>query len=133
MTEPASPKYQFPGDIDRSQLHTEQQLDPLINREMYMPSPLLPMGNIETEGRALRNLSSGRMPLWVLMLGWCTIGFIAFGTIGLCLHATTNNIQTAIATQQYDQVWQSIGTLVVGISVPTVLLMILFRATWRSR
>jgi hypothetical protein len=70
MTEPSSPKYQFPGDIDRTQLRTEQQLDPMINRKMIMPNPLDPMGNIAAEGRAMRSISSGRMPKWILMTAW---------------------------------------------------------------
>jgi hypothetical protein len=128
-----SPQYKFPSDIDRSQLHTEQQLDPMINRQMYRPNPLDPIGNIETEGRALRHLANGRMPLAIIILGWGTIGLIAFSMIGLFLQIMTASIQTAIATQQYDQVWLSIGALIVGTSIPTLLLTILFRATWRSR
>jgi hypothetical protein len=133
MTEPASPKYPFPGDIDRSKLHTEQQLDPMINREMLLPNPLDPIGHIETEGQAFRNLSSGRMPLWVLMLGWATIGVMAFGLIGLFLHALTDSLQTAIATQKYDPLWLAIVSLLPGLLIPGLLLMVLFRATWRSR
>jgi hypothetical protein len=103
-----SAKYKFPGEIDRDHLRTEQPIDPMINRRIQMPNPLDPMGNIAMEGRAMQNLSSGRVPMWVLMSSWATIGLLSF------------------------------LLLVMRPSAPIVLLAllfitILFRATWRKR
>jgi hypothetical protein len=125
--------YKFPGDIDRDNLRTEQQLDPMLNRSMQYPNPLDPIGNIETEGRALRNLSSGRMPLWVLMLSWATIGFSSFLFCGLLLKNILPEARSAIQTQQYDRLWLSTITVLPSLVFAGLILFILFRATWRSR
>jgi hypothetical protein len=82
---PESARYQFPGAIDRDHLHTEQPIDPMINSQFKRPNPLDPMGNIEMEGRALRTLASGRVPLWIVMVGnnrgWKLFAF-GYGTAG---------------------------------------------------
>ncbi|NJN48808.1 MAG: hypothetical protein HC805_02150 [Alkalinema sp. RL_2_19] len=125
--------YKFPDDIDRTQLRTEQQLDPMLNRSMQYPNPLDPIGNIETEGRALRNLSSGHMPRWVLMLSWATIGFSSFLFCGLLLKNILPEAISAIQTQQYDRLWLSTIAVLPSLLFAGLILLILFRATWRSR
>ncbi|MBE9032257.1 hypothetical protein IQ266_21180 [filamentous cyanobacterium LEGE 11480] len=125
--------YPFPNKIDREHLHTEQPLDPLINRNLQRPNPLDPIGHIETEGRALRNLASGRMPLWVLLLGWSTIGLISFGILGLSLHQLTEALQMAIVQQQMDEVIFRLLSLIPMAVMSGLFLMILWRATWRRR
>ncbi len=133
MPEPSSPKYQFPGNIDRSKLRTEQQLDPMINRKMIMPNPLDPMGNIEAEGRAVRSISSGRMPKWILMTAWGTIGLGTFLTLGMVLSTLAESIKSGRGDGP------SSGWFVMAIGYSPVILIslliltILFRGTWRKR
>jgi hypothetical protein len=141
MTEPSSPKYQFPGDIDdlrsvadhRTQLRTEQQLDPMINRKMIMPNPLDPMGNIEAEGRAMRSISSGRMPTWVLMAAWGTIGLGTFLTLGVALHTLTAAFQAGRGDEQIAEWFVMAIGYAPMILISLLVLTILFRGTWRKR
>ena len=128
-----SPRYKFPSDIDRSQLRTEQPLDPQLYAEMHLPNPLDPMGNIAMEGRAMRRLSSGRIPTWILITGWATIGIGSFLSLGL-------TFRTLVAAYQAGQLAeQFIGLLVLAMAIAPALLItgactvILVRATWRKR
>jgi hypothetical protein len=133
MTEPASPKYQFPGDIDRTQLRTEQQLDPMINRKMIMPNPLDPMGNIETEGRGLQNLAQGRMPTWVIMMSWATFGLGNFLFCGFLLQTLIPEATIALAQQNYDRFWLTLLSVLPQLLFSGLIWIVLCRATWRRR
>jgi hypothetical protein len=128
-----SPKYKFPSDIDRDHLHTEQPLDPMINRRMQMPNPLDPIGNIETEGRALRNLASGRIPMWVLLCGWATIGLIGFLTLGLTLQTLVSGGKDAIANNRLGDFFLLLLAIAPLFVIGGLIIIILYRATWRQR
>jgi hypothetical protein len=133
MTEPSSPKYQFPGDIDRTQLRTEQQLDPMINRKMIMPNPLDPMGNIAAEGRAMRSISSGRMPKWILMTAWGTIGFGTFLMLGMVLSTLAESIKAGRGDEQVSEWFVMAIGYAPMILISLLVLTILWRGTWRKR
>jgi hypothetical protein len=133
MSEPSSPKYQFPGDIDRTQLHTEQQLDPMINRQMYMPNPLDPMGQIETDGRALRNLAQRRMPTWVIMISWATIGLSNFLFCSFLLRICIQEATIALHQKNNDRLWMSLGAVLPQLVFSGLIAIVLCRATWRRR
>jgi hypothetical protein len=119
MTEPSSPKYQFPGDIDRANLRTEQPIDPMINREMIMPSPLDPMGQIAAEGRGFRNLAQGRMPTFLLC--------------GLLLQTFIPEATIALGQRNYDRFWLSVFSVLPQLIFSGLIWMVLCRATWRRR
>ena len=50
-----------------------------------IPSGYDPMGEIYLRGRAMRNLSSGRMPWWVLISGWVLFGGLFFLVLGIAI------------------------------------------------
>jgi hypothetical protein len=123
-------KYRFPGAIDRDHLHTEQPIDPMINSHLKRPNPLDPMGNIEMEGRALRTLASGRVPLWIVMVGWGTIGLGSFLLLGVAMH------EIVTAFREGDRGGELLATAMAfaPMALATLLMItILFRATWRQR
>jgi hypothetical protein len=126
---PEPARYQFPGAIDRVHLHTEQPIDPMINSQFKRPNPLDPMGNIEMEGRALRTLASGRVPLWIVMVGWGTIGVGSFLLLGMALRA----LAEAFRTGQAGELLVTIMAFAPMILVTLLVIAILFRATWRQR
>jgi hypothetical protein len=126
-SEPA--KYQFPGAIDRDYLHTEQPIDPMINSQFKRPNPLDPMGNIEMEGRALRTLASGRVPLWMVMAGWGTIGLGSFLLLGLVMR----DLAEAFGMGRTGEFFVTVMASAPIILVTLLVIAILFRATWRQR
>jgi hypothetical protein len=126
---PDPTKYRFPGAIDRAHLHTEQPIDPMINSQFKRPNPLDPMGNIEMEGRALRTLASGRVPLWIVMVGWGTIGVGSFLLLGMALRA----LAEAFRTGQAGELLVTIMAFAPMILVTLLVIAILFRATWQQR
>jgi hypothetical protein len=122
--------YKFPGAIDRHRLHTEQPIDPMINSQFKRPNPLDPMGNIEMEGRALRTLASGRVPLWMVMVGWGTIGLGSFLLLGVAIR------ELVTAFREGDRGGELLATAMAFapmILVTLLMITILFRATWRQR
>ncbi len=129
MSEP----YKFPSDIDRSQLRSEQQLDPMLHRPMQMPNPLDPMGNIATEGRAMRNLASGRIPMWILMTGWATIGLGSFLVLGLALQSLAIAFQAGKGGDWVGNFLLAIVAYAPMLLITGLVITILFRATWRKR
>jgi hypothetical protein len=128
-----TPKYKFPGDIDRSLIHSEQPLDPMLNHPMKMPNPLDPMGNIETEGRAMRNLASGRIPMWVLMTGWATIGLGSFLLLDLALQSLAIAFQQGKGGDRLGEFLLAIVAFAPMLLIAGLIITILFRATWRKR
>jgi hypothetical protein len=136
-----SPQYKFPGEIDdlrsvgdhRRKLHTEQPIDPMINREMLMPSPLDPMGQIAAEGRGFRNLAQGRMPTWVIMMSWATFGFGNFLLCGLLLQNSISEATIALGQRNYDRLWLSVFSVLPQLIFSGLIWIVLCRATWRRR
>lgn len=128
-----STKYKFPGDIDRDHLTTEQPIDPMINRKLQMPNPLDPMGNIAMVGRAMRNLSSGRMPMWVLMSAWATIGLISFLLLGMAINNLIEAFRVGKGIDRLGEFLLAMGAFAPIILITLLLITILFRATWRKR
>jgi hypothetical protein len=61
---------------------------PALREPMYqqkIPSGYDPMGEIYLRGRAMRNLSSGTMPWWVLISGWVLFGGLFFLVLGIAI------------------------------------------------
>jgi hypothetical protein len=127
-----SPRYQFPGAIDHSKLRTEQPLDPQLYAEMRLPNPLDPMGNIAAEGQALRSLSSGRRPKWVLLTGWATLGLGSFLLLGYILQTMVAALQAGQLAEQFGNLLALALSMVPALVVAVACLMILVRATWRK-
>lgn len=124
---PESPN-QFPSDIDYDRLNTEQPLDPQSYQDMQLPNPLDPMGRINSEGRAFRNLASGRMPTWILFCAWMTIGLFSFIFLGLGLQSLFEAIKKP-SSDWLPLVLQMLPLMIF----PTLILMVLVRATWGKR
>ncbi|MBE9210583.1 hypothetical protein IQ244_29595 [Nostoc sp. LEGE 06077] len=53
--------------------------------QQRIPSGYDPMGEIYLRGRAMRNMSSGTMPWWVLMSGWVLFGGLFFLVLGIAI------------------------------------------------
>ncbi|OUC12197.1 MAG: hypothetical protein B0A82_23760 [Alkalinema sp. CACIAM 70d] len=123
----------LPIDPTRDRLYTEQPLDPQLHREMHLPNPLDPIGSIETEGRALRTLAKGRMPKWVLFTGWATIGLGSVISLGLIGQAVVSEIRQAISTNHLSDLIPAILSIAPALVIAILMLMILYRATFRSR
>ncbi|MGI0495348.1 hypothetical protein ACN4EG_26515 [Alkalinema pantanalense CENA528] len=127
------PKNFLPIDPSRDRLYTEQPLDPQLYREMRLPNPLDPIGSIETEGRALRTLAKGRMPKWVVFTGWATIGLGSFASLGMIIRAIMPEIIRAIVTNHLSNLILAILSITPALVTTILMLMILYRATFRSR
>lgn len=128
-----SQNYKFPSDIDRDHLSTEQPLDPMLNRSMQYPNALDPIGHIETEGRAFRNLVRGNIPRWALLLGWGSIGVLCFGVLGIAINFLTSEFQRSIDHQNFDLFIYSLLGFLPGAIVSILMMMILWRATFGKR
>jgi hypothetical protein len=128
-----SSKYKFPGDIDRDHLTTEQPIDPMVNREMQMPNPFDPIGNITMEGQAMRNLTRRRMPIWVLMAAWASIGLFSFGVLGMVMSLLAQVFGTIGQRGYRLEDFLTIGCFILLSLVPLLVIAVLFRATWRKR
>lgn len=123
----------LPIDPSRDRLYTEQPLDPHLHREMHLPNPLDPIGNIETEGRALRTLARGRIPKWALLTGWATIGLGSVISLGLIGQMMVTAIHHAIVTNRLNGLIPLLLSIVPALVITLLMLMILYRATFRSR
>ncbi|MFN6540908.1 hypothetical protein FACHB389_16270 [Nostoc calcicola FACHB-389] len=75
-----------------------------------IPSAYDPMGEIYLRGRAMRNMSSGTMPWWVLISGW-----VLFGGLFLLL------VSTAISSLTY--------ALIPSLIISGIPLLIVLRGT----
>ena len=123
--------YQFPNHHDR--YSTEQPIDPQLHRPLIQPNPFDPIGNIETEGQAFRNLATGRTPRWALLTSWVFFGGGSFLALGATFKMLAYEFQRAIVT---DRLGSFLGLMVpslLGVFLCTLMLTILVRATWCKR
>jgi hypothetical protein len=75
-----------------------------------IPSGYDPMGKIHLRGRAMRSLSGGRIPWWVLISGW-----VIFGALGLYV------LIAAVASRSW--------TMLLPLVLAAIPLLILWRGT----
>lgn len=54
-----------------------------------IPSAYNPVGEIYSEGRAMRGMSTGAMPLWVLLTGWALFGGFFFLLLGVAISSSS--------------------------------------------
>ena len=54
-----------------------------------IPSAYDPVGEIYSEGRAMRGLSTGAMPIWVLLTGWALFGGFFFLLLGVGISSSS--------------------------------------------
>lgn len=78
----------FTRDKIRVEIPAERQ--PTYHERI--PSAYDPMGEIYVRGRAMRSMSSGTMPWWVLISGWVLFGGLFF----LLLTAAISSISLAL-------------------------------------
>ncbi|WP_224087145.1 hypothetical protein [Nostoc sp. MS1] len=71
----------FSSDKIRVEIPADQE--PMYHQRI--PSAFDPMGNIYVEGRAMRSMSSGTMPWWVLFAGWVLFGGLFFMLLGVAI------------------------------------------------
>ena len=123
--------YQFPNHHDR--YTTEQPIDPQLHRPLIQPNPFDPIGNIETEGQAFRNLAKGRTPRWVLLTSWVFFGGGSFLALGASFKMLAYESQRAIATDRLGSFGLIAIPSLMGIFSCALMLTILVRATWPKR
>ena len=123
--------YQFPNHHDR--YTTEQPIDPQLHRPLIQPNPFDPIGNIETEGQAFRNLAKGRMPRWVLLTSWVFFGGGSFLALGATVKTLIYEFQQATTTARLISFGVFSIFCLLGIFLCVLILTILVRATWRKR
>jgi hypothetical protein len=71
----------FSSDKIRVEIPANQE--PMYHQRI--PSAYDPIGNIYVEGRAMRTMSSGTMPWWVLFSGWVLFGGLFFVLLGVAI------------------------------------------------
>ncbi|BAT55038.1 hypothetical protein NOS3756_40160 [Nostoc sp. NIES-3756] len=71
----------FSSDKIRVEIPANQE--PMYHQKI--PSAYDPIGNIYVEGRAMRTMSSGTMPWWVLFSGWVLFGGLFFLVLGAAI------------------------------------------------
>jgi VIT1/CCC1 family predicted Fe2+/Mn2+ transporter len=96
----------FTRDKIRVEIPTEREL----TYQQRIPSGYDPMGEIYLRGRAMRNMSSGTIPWWVLISGW-----VLFGGSFLLL------ISTAIFSKSL--------ALILYLIIPGIFVLIVLRGT----
>lgn len=112
---------------------TEQPIDPQLHRPLIQPNPFDPIGNIETEGKAFRNLANGRTPRWVLLTSWIFFGGGSFLVLGATFKMLANEFQQAIKADRLGSFGMLAIPSLMGIFFCSLMLTILVRATWRKR
>ncbi|MBD2235312.1 hypothetical protein H6G35_01505 [Aulosira sp. FACHB-113] len=96
----------FDSDKIRVEIPSKQQ----PTYQERIPSGYDPMGEIYLRGRAMRNMSSGTMPWWILISGW-----VLFGGLFLLL------LSVAISSFTY--------ALIPSLMISGVPLLIVMRGT----
>lgn len=71
----------FTSDKIRVEISTYEE--PI--HQQRIPSGYDPMGEIYLRGRAMRNMSSGTIPWWVLISGWVLFGGMFFLLLGIVI------------------------------------------------
>ncbi len=123
--------YQFPNHHDR--YTTEQPIDPQLHRPLIQPNPFDPIGNIETEGQAFRNLAKGRTPRWVLLTSWVFFGGGSFLALGSTVKMLIYEFQRATTIDRLIPFGVFAIFCLLGIFLCVLMLTILVRATWHKR
>ncbi|WP_414577761.1 hypothetical protein [Anabaena sp. CCY 9402-a] len=75
---------------DKIRIEVPAQREPVYHERI--PSAYDPMGEIYVRGRAMRTMSSGTMPWWVLIAGWILFG----GLFLLVVSISISSISLAI-------------------------------------
>ncbi|MDZ8083370.1 MAG: hypothetical protein RMX35_30435 [Nostoc sp. DcaGUA01] len=70
-------------DSDKIRVEIPAEQEPIYQQRI--PSGYDPMGEIYLRGRAMRTMSSGRMPWWVLISGWILFGGLFFLVLGIAI------------------------------------------------
>lgn len=70
-------------DSDKIRVEIPAEQEPIYQQRI--PSGYDPMGEIYLRGRAMRNLSSGTKPWWVLISGWVLFGGLFFLVLGIAI------------------------------------------------
>lgn len=70
-------------DSDKIRIEIPAQREPTYQERI--PSAYDPMGEIYVRGRAMRTMSSGTMPWWVLIAGWILFGGSFLLVVGIAI------------------------------------------------
>ncbi len=87
MSNNHKPKIFFdePSNLDQDNFKVEIPTDSRPTYGDRIPSQYDPMGQVYLRGRAMRNLSSGTMPWWVIISGWVLFGGLFFLLVGAAI------------------------------------------------